>query len=382
MDREVPLYTLEGVKDADVTTHYLTTEDRIGLRMLRFRRGEADEAVLIVHGLTTSTDMFIMPEHHNLVSYLLDRGFSDVWCLDNRTSNRHSYNLFKHRYTLDDVALFDYPPAVATIRDHIGGRPLHVISHCLGALSFTMSLFGGAVTGISSVVANSVALTPRVPGWSRIKLAVAPAGIEYVLGFPYVNPAWGDDPGRTRGKLFSSVVSVFHRECDVSACHMLSLMWGTGWPALYRHENMHPVTHRRAGDLFGATSLHYYRHVLRMVRAGRAVKYDPRDARLGRLPDDYLRDAARTETPVLFTTGEVNRVFADSNIVCFDRLNALVPGRHELHVFPGYGHQDVFMGRHADRDVFPRLVEFIEKHRYDVPAGAPGAAPPTRPAIA
>ena len=71
-----------------------------------------------------------------------------------------------HRYNLDDVALFDYPPAVALIRKHIGDRRLHVICHCLGSVSFMMSLFGKAVDGFASVIANSVALTPRVPRWS------------------------------------------------------------------------------------------------------------------------------------------------------------------------------------------------------------------------
>ena len=78
---------------------------------------------MIVHGLTTSTDMFIMPEHYNLVSYLLDNGYTDVWCLDMRMSNRHSYNLFPHRYTFDDIALYDYPPAIDIIREHVGGPP-------------------------------------------------------------------------------------------------------------------------------------------------------------------------------------------------------------------------------------------------------------------
>ena len=375
MEREIPLYTLEGVKDAVVTTHHFTTEDKLGLSMLRFSRGEAGEAILVIHGLTTSTDMFIQPEHENLVSYLLDQGFGDVWCLDFRMSNRHSYNLFKHRYTMDDVALFDYPAALAVMRRHIGDRPIHVICHCLGAASFTMSLFGKAVSGISSVIANSVALTPRVPKWSRLKLTVAPNVVENVLGFPYLNPHWGDEPGLSRGKLFSKAVSLFHQECDVPACHMLSLMWGTGWPALYSHENMNPITHRRGGDLYGATSMNYYRHVVKMVRAGHAVKYNPGDHRLDRLPDDYFRHVAEVETPVLFMTGENNKVFADSNIVCHRRMEQLVPGRHELHVFPNYGHQDPFMGRHVARDIFPRLVEFIEKHRYEVPAGARAAVP-------
>lgn len=361
--REIPLYTLEGVKNAEISTHPFETGDKLGLSLLRFQQAACDDVVLIIHGLTTSTDMFIMPEHYNLVQYLLDHGFTDVWTLDFRMSNRHSYNLRQHRYNMDDIALFDHPAAVAKIREYIGDRRLHVICHCLGSASFTMSLFGKAVTGITSVIANSVALTPRVPSWSKVKLRFAPFLVEYVLGFPYLNPRWSEDPGLTRGKIFSSIVSAFHQECDVPACHMLSLIWGTGWPALYSHENLHEVTHRRGGDLYGGTAVHYYRHVRKMVNArNRAVKYDPNDSTYDSLPNDYLEYAKDIQTPVLFMTGENNRVFTDSNILCHQRLEAIVPGRHELHIFPNYGHQDVFMGKNCDRDIFPRLVEFLNKH--------------------
>jgi len=373
MAREIPLYTLEGVRDADVSTHYFSTEDKLGLSLLRFTRGEpAGDAVLIIHGLTTSTDMFIMPEHENLVSYLLDHGFTDVWCLDYRMSNRYSYNLAPHRWTMDDIALYDMPPAVALVREHLDpGAGLHVISHCLGAVSFTMSLFARQVTGVTSVIANSVALTPRVRAWSRVKLSTAPFLVETVLGFPYLNPRWSEDPIPSRGKLFSRIVSAFHRECDVPACHMLSLMWGTGWPALYRHENLADVTHRRGGDLYGAVSMHYYRHVMKMIRAGnRAVKYDPGNPAHAALPDDYLANAREIETPVLFVTGELNHIFTTSNILCHRRLRELGCGQHELHVFPGYGHQDVFMGKDVARDVFPTLLAWLERHRVAAPEAA------------
>ena len=33
--REIPLYTLDGVRDAEVTTHYYTTDDGLGLSLLR-----------------------------------------------------------------------------------------------------------------------------------------------------------------------------------------------------------------------------------------------------------------------------------------------------------------------------------------------------------
>lgn len=361
--RVIPLYTLEGVRDADVSTHHFATEDLLGLNLLRFHRADCDSVVLIIHGLTTSTDMFVMPEHYNLVSYLLDNGWSDVWCLDQRMSNRLPYNLAPHRFNMDDVALFDYKAAVTKIREHVGDRRLHVICHCLGSVSFTMSLFGRAVNNIASVIANSVALTPRVPRWSMVKLATAPFLVEFVAGFPYLNPRWNEDPGITRGKLFSKCISLFHTECDVPACHMLSMMWGTGWPALYSHDNLHEVTHRRGGDLYGGTSMHYYRHVRRMVKAGGAVKFSPEDRKYDCLPNDYFEHAREIKTPVLFMTGSNNRVFADSNIHCYQRLQALTPGRHELHVFPNYGHQDVFMGKNCHIDVFPRLLSFLNQNR-------------------
>jgi cholesterol oxidase len=375
--REIPLYTLDGVPDADVRTYYFPTEDGLGLSLMRFSRGtRATESVLVIHGLTTSTDMFIMPEHRNLVTYLLDNGYSDVWCIDFRMSNRYSYNLFKHRYNMDDIALYDFPPALELMRQHNDGAPIHVICHCLGAVSFLMSLFGGAVDGIASVIANSVGLTPRVPAWSRAKLYFAPVLVEDLIGLPYLNPRWSEDPGPSRGKLFSKVVTAFHKECDEQDCHMLSLMWGTGWPALYSHEKLSDVTHRRGGDLYGATSMHYYRHVRKMVAAGNAVKMQPGDPRYDRLPDDYLENAADIQTPVLLATGDRNNVFRDSNIVCHRELERRAPGRHELAVLPGYGHQDPFMGEHVAEEVFPTFLDFLERHRSGATAGTAGAARP------
>jgi cholesterol oxidase len=285
--------------------------------------------------------------------------------MDFRMSNRFSYNLHRHGFSMDDVALFDYPPALATVRSAVGpNKRIHVICHCLGSVSFMMSLFGKAVTGVRSVISNSVSLTPRVPFWSRCKLRFGPFLAEYLLGFEYMNPYWRREPGLTIGKIFSWFVSAFHRECNVPECHMLSFMWGTGMPALYSHENLLDVTHRRGGDLYGGTSMNYYRHVRWMVSHNNtAVKYRPGDPKYKMLPDNYFEYAKDIETPVLFMTGEQNNVFRDSNIVCHQRLEQVVPGRHQLAVFPKYGHQDVFMGKNVYVDIFPRLLEFLKEQR-------------------
>ncbi|MBV8932621.1 MAG: hypothetical protein JO285_08760, partial [Kutzneria sp.] len=225
MERRVPLFTLAGVRDADISTHPFDTEDGLGLSLLRFRREPTENIVLLVHGLTSSTDMFIMPEHRNLVSYLLDNGFGEVWSLDSRMSNRHPYNLAAHRFTLDDLACFDYPAALREMRRHVGGSRIHVITHCLGSVSFLMSLFGGAVSGIASVIANSVSLMPRVPLWSTARLIAVPDLVEYGLGIPYLDPQWGWAPRFTPGRTISRLVSLLHPECANPACHLLSAMW-------------------------------------------------------------------------------------------------------------------------------------------------------------
>ncbi len=381
-EREIPLYTTEGVRDAEITIHPFQTGDRLGLTLTRFLREPCDDVVVIIHGLTTSTDMFIMPEHENLVSYLLDRGYTDVWSLDFRMSNRFGYNLHRHRYTMDDIALFDHPAALAEVRKQIGpDRRIHVICHCLGSMSFTMSLFAKAVDGVRSVIANSVALTPRVPGWSKLKLMFGPFLAESVCGFEYINPYWRREPGFSLGKLFALAVDLFHHECDSSECHMLSFLWGTGFPALYNHENLLDITHRRGGDLYGGTSVNYHRHVRKMVFSNNtAVKYDPSDPRLAALPNDYFQYAREIETPILFVTGERNNVFRDSNLVCHDRLQKIVPGRHELRVFPNYGHQDVFMGKDVSRDIFPHFVEYLDRQRGSRVTRGPHAVMASGPA--
>ncbi|HEY8478903.1 MAG TPA: alpha/beta hydrolase [Spirillospora sp.] len=359
-EKRIARFTRAGVTGAEISDHPFTTADGLGLNLTRYRRSDCDDVVLLLHGLTTSSDMYIMPEHTNLVSFLHDTGFGDVWTLDFRMSGRFPYNAETHRHDLDDVALYDHPAALAELRRHIGDRRLHVIAHCLGSLSFSMALAAGTVTGVTSFVANSVALVPRTPTWSRIKLGFGPPLMEYLLGPCQLDPRYGQAPVLTRGWMISKAIAPFHRECDEPACHMLSFMWGGGKP-IFSHEKISPVTHARLADLFGACNVHYYRHVRAMVEAGRAVKFDRRDPAHADLPDDYLACASKVTTPILFLTGDRNHVFTDSNIVCHRTLERVNPGLHELEVLPGYGHQDPFMGANSDAEVFPRVVDFLKR---------------------
>ena len=366
-NHSTPMYTLDGVRDAEITSTPFWTDDGLGLTLTRFKRGPSRDVVLLSHGLTTSTDMFIMPEHRNIVSYLLDNGISDVWSMDWRGSNRFHYDLAPNGYSLDDVALFDLPAALAEMRRQLGPDVrIHLIAHCVGALAGLMSVFGGVANDLASVTANSVGLTPRVPRWSSIKLRVAPPAVAYLFRFPNLNPRWSylPGPGIPQGKGLSKLVSLGHRECDNPACHMVSFMWGSGHPGAYMHENLPEETHDRLGDLFGAVNINYYRHVSKMVGRGVAVQMNRTDPRFDALPNNYFDKIYDLDLPPLFLiTGDTNRVFADSNVAFNRVLDQLIPDHdHELHVFPGYGHQDVFMGKANDQDTFPVILDFIRRH--------------------
>lgn len=358
----IPRFTLDGVSGAKITMHPFSTEDGLGLYLTRFHRADCDDVVVLLHGLTASTDMFIMPEQQtNLVTYLLEGGFEDVWTLDFRMSSRFPYDTETHRFTFDDIAHYDYPAALAELRRHVGDRRVHVVAHCTGSISFAMSLFGGAIDNIASFTSNSVSLNLTPPAFSRLKLAVAPFLSEYVIGLPFVDPRFADAPVLTRAWWLSKAVSLLHPECDVSACHMASFMWGAGRPALYEHVNLLPETHRRMADLLSANGLHYYRHIRKMVRAGHAVKYDASDPRHAELPDNYLERAAEVTTPILFLAGDHNHVFPGANTVTYELMEKAAPGRHEFQPMPGYGHIDPFIGKNAHVDVFPKIVDFLKR---------------------
>ena len=95
-----------------------------------------------------------------------------------------------------------------------------------------------------------------------------------------------------------------------------------------------------------------------MRRAGHLVSVDGRPE----LPASFVAQPPKTDARFSFITGGLNNCFLPESqrrtFECFERL---APGRHSLHVVPGYGHLDVFLGKHADRDWFPLIVGELDK---------------------
>ncbi|MGH2627045.1 MAG: esterase, partial [Anaerolineales bacterium] len=80
------------------------------------------------------------------------------------------------------------------------------------------------------------------------------------------------------------------------------------------------------------------------------------------LPADFTAQEPLTDARFAFFAGEENRCFLpESQVRTHEFFERFRPGYHSLHLVPGYGHLDIFMGRRAAQDVLPRMVAELER---------------------
>ncbi|MFF9894827.1 alpha/beta hydrolase [Streptomyces longispororuber] len=333
----------------------------LGLTRIAPADGTGDRpAVLVLHGLTASADMFTLPETRNLVDVLLDAGY-EPWLLDWRGSCRLPYNEGRVRYTFDDVALYDIPEAVALVKERTEGRELHVVAHCIGAMCLSLSMAAGLVPGLAGVVAQGVFLTPKMSWKTRARLHF---GGELLRSRIVNIPTDFKKVGMwSKYSLLFAEVSL-GAECKDPNCQILhNDSWGVGG-SLFEHDNLHDVTHDRLADLYGTVPMWILPHLRGIELAHTMMRYNDADGRYDALPKNALDNAGTFDTPLLLLSGSDNRFWYDSNKLCHEVLRGRYPDMDVRYVeVPGYGHLDAFIGRNAALDVFGHIVDFLDDCR-------------------
>lgn len=302
--------------------------------------------VLLVHGAGVRANIFRPPTRTHIVKFLLDEGF-DVW-LENW---RASIDLPPRRWTLDDAAVYDHPAAVATVLARTGAKTIKAVVHCQGSTSFTMSLLAGLLPAVDTVVSNAVSLHTVVPRLSRWKLNYAVPPVS--LATPYLNPQWGLGADTVAARLLSTFVRLSHHECENDVCKWASFTYGSGFPTLWRHENLDDETHDWIEGEFAAVPFTFFRQMARCVRSGslRSLGKYPE------LPLDFAAQAPRTSARIALIAGQLNDCFlAEGQRLTKEFLDRHQAGRTALHVIPGYGHLDIFLGRNAVYEVYPIIA--------------------------
>ncbi len=306
--------------------------------------------VLLVHGAGVRGNIFRAPVRTTLVDALLDAGY-DVWLANWRAS----IDLPPCDWTLDQAAVHDHPALVHAVLEQTGRDTCQAMIHCQGSTSFMMSAVAGLVPEVTTIVSNAVALHPRVPPWSKFKISrVAPVVAHLTRG---IDPDWGDYAPNLFDRAMVLGVLAVHRECDNRVCRMVSFTYGSGFPALWRHENLNDATHAWLSDEFGRVPMTFFAQMARCVQRGHLVSVDGDPA----LPASFVAQPPQTDARFVFLRGSKNRCFLPESMEStFEFFQAHQPGRHALHTFPAYGHLDVFMGRDAAVDIFPTILEELE----------------------
>jgi hypothetical protein len=323
--------------------------DGLQLNLINIRGSGRPEKgpILLVHGAGVRANIFRAPSGRNIVDVLVDAGY-DVW-LENW---RASIDFAPNEWTLDQAALYDHPAAVEMVQQETGASELKAIIHCQGSTSFVMSAVAGLVPQVSTIVANAVTLHPVIPAWSRLKIGYALPLVAKLT--PYLNPQWGEHAPGVTPKILNGIVQLTHHECSNPVCKEVSFTYGSGFPALWRHENLNAETHEWLRGEFAHVPLSFFEQMRTCVAAGRLVSVERHDE----LPRDFAAQPPRTDARFVFFTGLENRCFLpESQVRTFRWFESQARGRHALRELPGYSHLDVFMGKDAARDVFPLMLE-------------------------
>jgi len=246
-----------------------TTEDGLRLNLVNVRGDrEPDRGpVILVHGAGVRANIFCAPVRTTIVDTLIERGY-DVW-LENW---RASIDFEPNSWTLDQAARFDHPAAVRTVVQETGSDRVKAIIHCQGSTSFSMAACAGLVPQVDTIVSNAVSLHTVVPWWSTLKSHYALPVVRRFAEF--LNPGWGDDPPGSFDRLLTLLVRMVHHECHNTVCKMVSFTYGSGFPALWRHENLNPVTHGQfIPKEFGHVPLTFFQQMAKCIRYGHLVSY-------------------------------------------------------------------------------------------------------------
>jgi choline dehydrogenase-like flavoprotein len=326
----------------------ITTEDGVELRLTRFKGGTKGP-VLLTPGFGTSTFAYTLDTvDTNLPEFLYERGY-DVWLLDYRSSP--DLVSASTQFTLDDIARYDYPAAIGTVRAQTGANTIQVMAHCVGSLTFQMGQTLG-LEGVRSAICSQLTLHPRPPALTNIKSGLYLAELIKGAGLDSFTTNFDDD---WADRTLDFVMRLYPSRYQDSASPVLRrilFMYGD----VIKLEKLNRATYEAVPAMFGVANLTTFVHLGRIMRIGHAV---------GSGGDErYLPHADRLALPIAFLHGADNNLFlpegsAETMRVLTDRNG---PDWYTRHVIPDYAHMDCFIGKDAHRDVYPIVAAELDHH--------------------
>ncbi len=277
----------------------------------------------------------------NLVEFLVAKGF-DVWLVDWRTSPL----LAAHNkpYTLDDVAHYDWPAAIAEVRRRTNSKKVSVLAHCLSSPCFLLSLVRGYMDPgqISSFIASQVALHLHMTPVGALKLKTRMDRLLPSGEMMHQRPA--DKNGKMADIAVSFLSHILPKSysCDNPVCPRHSATFGD----LIFHSRVNAATHAIIGDLVPECLTAFLQDVANWARKKNI------------LTDEDHKHLDRLRLPITFISGAENRMFVPQGTEqTFDLLcDANGKDTYRRTVYKDFGHLDCYIGEGAATEIWPDLA--------------------------
>lgn len=333
---------------SDPQTVFFETADHAELRLIRFQGGPKGPVVL-APGFGTSTLAFSTATvETNLPEALFEAGY-DVWLFDYRSSP--DLPVSGTQYTLDEIIAKDWPAAIERVRHDADVEDVQVVAHCVGSGTVLTSLMTG-LQGVRSVVASQ--FTPYVDFSTKTQLKAGThlPSVLNVMGVEGLDP---DCKEKNWLQQLSDTVLEHYptwEQCSLDTCHRILFLYGE----VFQHSNLNDDTHRQVHSMFGNATMTAFEHLSKIIVQRRMVN--------SRGEDVYLPRLGEIRCPVAFIHGAQNRFIMPSGSErTYEELKKLNgPERYTRHLIPGYAHMDCFIGDKAHRDVFPVILEELERY--------------------
>jgi pimeloyl-ACP methyl ester carboxylesterase len=322
--------------------HYAKTTDGWRIALIRYRpTGEKPRAaapVLLCHGIASNSTELDLTDELSLARALAQAGF-DTWLLELRgrgmSGQPRLFGKLRWDWSIDEYIERDAPAAIDALLRATSASQLHWVGHGLGA-----------------VVGYGVLEDPKLA--PRVRSAVALGGPatyrvqqKYLFHWPFRNLRWlrhaflmrllAPAAGYWRPKLFSDPQNIsgpvirrflVNASANFGENEMLQLADWIG------NDQFRSIDHRR----------------------------------------DYRADLAKITTPILFVAGNKDRLAPPQSVK--DAHDAVASSDKKLVITSrgqaftaNYGHLDLVLGRAAPKEIFPLIVEWLdraERGRVDV----------------
>ncbi|XP_072019060.1 uncharacterized protein [Amphiura filiformis] len=361
-----------NVKGIEPEVFCFKTDDGIRLALTRYKGGTKGP-VMLAHGMGVSTEIYTLDTiDKNFLEFLVEHDY-DVWVVEWRASVMMAAHELQHN--LDSVAKYDMPMAINRILAETGAKDVQVVVHCVGSITFFMSMVSGQLEGkIRSIVASQVAFCtiPSAVNWLKAHTRVP--NILHGLGVQGLHAYTDSKAGIMSRALnmfveaFSDATTSFDEHCDNHVCHRITFMYGLMW----EHENLNPQTHASLHEVFGYGTATFFKHLSACMRKqhlvdenGNSALYLPDfDSRRRLESKAYMAHMKRLDVPIMFYSGKENKAFPPAaTLRAYERCKEAFPEQdYQRLVFEGYGHLDHMMGKKSEEDIFKKLLPFLDRY--------------------